>query len=539
MIFLRESCFLILCWVGGILQTSPNFDPVKGCQSLSTGVLGGFFILVLVTCYAFYLQNIPNGGPKIPEIHSWLPGDFRFKGLNRTYVDVMLMMMTGFGFMVTWEFVCHRALKVLTLMGAALGVGVLVGITVKSPTLGRGLALFGVFWTWFDWGLFTICLFWLVPWILTGLFGHQKLFFSSWRWALKTAFWRWFAGWILFVGVMLVMFYHPFYRNAYYENWRISCGFLFGLYTFCGLPYAFVTNWLRGHKAENRSDPGFVLLLLGRSVIQSFFKRSKWRVGHQLRNRRVGIVLRDLLVKLFWVPLMISFLFIESGNFFNFIAQWAKTGVGDSTLKMRFDLFYFTAYRALFVMDVSLGLIGYVASSRWLGNKSKSVEPTLFGWVVALMCYPPFNTVTEGYLPYHANFGTPFVFWGAEWIDVVFKFITLAMFSVYVWATMAFGLRFSNVTHRGIITRGPYAYIRHPAYFAKNLAWWMESIRSFASPWQFLFLGLWNLIYYLRAITEERHLRQDPDYGVYAERVRGRFFPKFQTKKSPSKRGLF
>ena len=44
---------------------------------------------------------------------------------------------------------------------------------------------------------------------------------------------------------------------------------------------------------------------------------------------------------------------------------------------------------------------------------------------------------------------------------------------VYAWATLALGLRASNLTNRGIVTTGPYRWLRHPAYVAKNLSWWI------------------------------------------------------------------
>ena len=105
------------------------------------------------------------------------------------------------------------------------------------------------------------------------------------------------------------------------------------------------------------------------------------------------------------------------------------------------------------------------------------------------------------------------------------KVLTIGFWSVYVAATLAFGLRFSNLTHRGIITRGPYALVRHPAYTAKILATWTSSLMFFTDPRQYLFLLLWNGVYYLRAVTEERHLSLDPDYRRYCERVRYRFIP--------------
>jgi protein-S-isoprenylcysteine O-methyltransferase Ste14 len=103
--------------------------------------------------------------------------------------------------------------------------------------------------------------------------------------------------------------------------------------------------------------------------------------------------------------------------------------------------------------------------------------------------------------------------------------LTLMLFFVYVWATVAFGLRFSNVTHRGILDTGPYRYIRHPAYATKNLAWWTESLSGFGSPWQFVYLAGLNAIYITRAITEERHLSTFQDYRDYMQRVRWRFIP--------------
>ncbi|HBR82737.1 MAG TPA: protein-S-isoprenylcysteine methyltransferase, partial [Erythrobacter sp.] len=50
--------------------------------------------------------------------------------------------------------------------------------------------------------------------------------------------------------------------------------------------------------------------------------------------------------------------------------------------------------------------------------------------------------------------------------------LLVALTGVYAWATFAFGLRFSNLTYRGVLTNGPYRFTRHPAYVSKNLFWW-------------------------------------------------------------------
>lgn len=36
----------------------------------------------------------------------------------------------------------------------------------------------------------------------------------------------------------------------------------------------------------------------------------------------------------------------------------------------------------------------------------------------------------------------------------------------------------------------------------------------------------WSLIYYMRAITEENHLRKDKDYLEYSKKVKYKFIPK-------------
>ena len=43
------------------------------------------------------------------------------------------------------------------------------------------------------------------------------------------------------------------------------------------------------------------------------------------------------------------------------------------------------------------------------------------------------------------------------------------------------GPRFSNLTHRGILTHGPYAWSKHPAYLSKNLFWWLSSLPFLAT----------------------------------------------------------
>jgi len=94
--------------------------------------------------------------------------------------------------------------------------------------------------------------------------------------------------------------------------------------------------------------------------------------------------------------------------------------------------------------------------------------------------------------------------------------------AIYSLSTITFGIRFSNLTHRGILTNGPYRFTKHPAYVSKNIGWWMVSVpflsqmgAADALRHSALLLAL-NIIYGLRAYTEERHLSRDPVYREYA-----------------------
>ncbi|MEL7686181.1 DUF1295 domain-containing protein [Citromicrobium bathyomarinum] len=181
----------------------------------------------------------------------------------------------------------------------------------------------------------------------------------------------------------------------------------------------------------------------------------------------------------------------------------------------------------LFVIDVQIGTVGYVMTLRPLDSHIRSGNPFLAGWVAALLCYPPFVygvMNAGGLLAYEAN-APGWRHWMADspLLLSVWGGWLVMLTGVYAWATVAFGLRFSNLTYRGVITHGPYRFTRHPAYLSKNLFWWsaslpflvtdggpMEAIRNVVG------LSLVSAIYYWRARTEEAHLLgEDAKYREY------------------------
>ncbi|MFM5913623.1 MAG: methyltransferase family protein, partial [Chakrabartia godavariana] len=183
----------------------------------------------------------------------------------------------------------------------------------------------------------------------------------------------------------------------------------------------------------------------------------------------------------------------------------------------------------MFVIDVAFATVGYLLTMKPLDAHIRTANPHMQGWVAALICYPPFVLMVEGGVLYY-QVGT----WGDNswhhWLDGspvllslwggVLVFLTTA----YAWATVAFGLRFSNLTHRGVITNGPYAFTKHPAYLAKNSYWWLATLPFLVTTDNMVdvvrntvTLALVSAVYYWRARTEEKHLSSDPAYIAYAE----------------------
>jgi isoprenylcysteine carboxyl methyltransferase (ICMT) family protein YpbQ len=181
--------------------------------------------------------------------------------------------------------------------------------------------------------------------------------------------------------------------------------------------------------------------------------------------------------------------------------------------------------RAMFLFDVCFGTIGYVLTMRPLDSHIRSPNPFVAGWIAALVCYPPFLLMgAGGPLDYRAGTQEWTVWFAAQHgVLLLWGCAILALIFVYAWATVIFGIRFSNLNNRGIITNGPYRYFKHPAYLSKNVAWWLIHVPFLSSlgPAEALqncmLLLLVNGIYYLRARTEEQHLMADARYRAYAE----------------------
>ena len=179
----------------------------------------------------------------------------------------------------------------------------------------------------------------------------------------------------------------------------------------------------------------------------------------------------------------------------------------------------------MFVVDVMFATVGYALTMKPLDAHIRSANPYAAGWTAALICYPPFILMNPGGPLDHHKAAGDWAMWFANYpvLLVVTGLALLLLTAIYAWATVAFGLRFSNLTHRGILTHGPYAWTKHPAYLSKNLFWWLSLLPFFAASGSLVdaarntaILAVVSGVYYWRARTEEAHLGQDPAYRAYA-----------------------
>jgi protein-S-isoprenylcysteine O-methyltransferase Ste14 len=223
------------------------------------------------------------------------------------------------------------------------------------------------------------------------------------------------------------------------------------------------------------------------------------------------------LVKGFFLPLMFTYCVRDTRIFINY----------DFSIIQNFRTFYDFAYYFIFLADVGLAGAGYFLALRVCDTHVRRTEPTFKGWMVVLVCYQPFWSWFSGaYFNYSGD-----LVWGV-WLEhspVMYKIwgsAILALYGVYLWATIMFGARFSNLTHRGILTNGPYRWTKHPAYISKILAYWLTFVPFVVlgsvgdSLRRCVLLGFVSYIYYIRARTEEANLGADPVYVQYSQWMR-------------------
>jgi protein-S-isoprenylcysteine O-methyltransferase Ste14 len=260
---------------------------------------------------------------------------------------------------------------------------------------------------------------------------------------------------------------------------------------------------------RNMSEPEDGLFYVGRLLVAPR-QPVRWDLVRQY--------LLGWIVKGFFLPIMIGFAYDD--------VNWMLSmNFSEELQKSR--AYYDIVYRGLYFVDVIYASAGYLFTMKLISAEIRSTDSTVGGWTVCLICYPPFwDFVSDNFLNYGNDYyWDQWVGWsGPMWF--IWGTVILVLVFIYVWGTASLGMRFSNLTNRGIVTAGPYRWTKHPCYIAKNISWWLISIPFVAGSTVSecvrgcIALSLLNLVYYLRAKTEERHLLKDPTYVEYVEWIR-------------------
>jgi hypothetical protein len=306
-----------------------------------------------------------------------------------------------------------------------------------------------------------------------------------------------------------------------WTTWAIIAGAYAALHYYWAGAYLFAMKWL--------GIAAVPMLLLSLPYVAWLDRRlteprdGAWHFGQWLLGGE-DVVLAEVwkhwrawVVKGFFLAFMLS---IVPGNFMPLIMRpWSEI-VAEPVAFAMFGI------ALMYLIDVHFATVGYIMTMRPLDAHIRTANPYGMAWVAALACYPPFVLMNPSGPLYYMGGAAEWHQWMAGSVPLLWIWggLLILLNAVYAWATVAFGLRFSNLTHRGIITHGPYRLTRHPAYVAKNGFWWLSSLVIL--PWDggvltalrnTALLAAVSGIYYWRAKTEEKHLLADPAYRAYWE----------------------
>lgn len=324
---------------------------------------------------------------------------------------------------------------------------------------------------------------------------------------------------------LALLFYHT---NRYYvgflsDRTQALLLWMAGIYSVVGLIYTFLAREAKPSHAYTALRAAARWLNGARRQVAGFSQGVSLPAASLAKEEITSLLF--LVLKVFYLPLMFEFM---TANWHTLAARWwSYSGVLQMPRVEAFNEFVFPCLIDLFfTVECALYAFGYAVESPRCRNVIRSVDTTLLGWGAALACYPPFNGFLNNYVAWYTSDEPQLT--NPAW-TVALRVVVLALFAFYLYGAFSLGTRCSNLTNRGIVTKGAFAYVRHPAYAAKNLAWWVGILPVLSVPKlvvpAVLSMAFWTLIYFLRAVTEERHLLQDPAYQAYCKTVRYRFIP--------------
>jgi len=342
-----------------------------------------------------------------------------------------------------------------------------------------------------------------VIFLRTPLRPSTGLDFSEFRFDVARVFYKLVGLNACYTFLAIVYWGCPVYSGGFFNDYYRAVAIVLPYLVLIAVPYvAFVDGFMK-QPEDNYYWFGRLLLFKSRGT--------SWKA--------LGQLLLGWIVKGYFLPLMFVFMVGDE----KFLLSLDLTNK-----KMTFLNIYHPTITLFFLLDLLAATAGYMLTFRLLDTHIRSSEPTFLGWFVCLFCYDPFNDIyMTNYFGY-AGGDDRWIQWLQDspqllmlWGSLIF--LAIAVYSI---AGLNFGIRFSNLTHRGVLTNGMYRFTKHPEYISKNMFWWMtfvpfisfvnNPISVIETARMCLLMGGVNLIYFLRARTEERHMSRDPVYVQYA-----------------------
>lgn len=394
------------------------------------------------------------------------------------------------------------------------------------------LTTFGAFWGFKSYGyhdqyfyiaIFVVPLFWAAGNLwrqrVSGSFYIERN--QSWTRLLHRAIVRYFVWLAVFYVGLSFYETHDFYSKhefnlVFMRDW-------FDLYIKYGALYFVLTLKFKASRTEDFYDNAIRLLLLTKyAFLAVFSRRERRRAAIAWRGKYNRKVLLNLVMRAYFIPVMVVQVYSGLKN----TISLSNNNFADFDIMV--VLFWITGI--LWLADALSAATAYSMETRWAENRSKSIDLTAGGWIICLCCYSPFNDITGTlftFAPSVTTYNTNDLLFNSYELLIALKIIEAVILSALVYSDLSLGPSGANITFKKLQNRGPYGIVRHPATVCKLTFWWMQSIMyiNFWS-WEIIFGHvMWNVIYILRALSEERHLQHFPEYRAYMKEVKYRFIP--------------
>lgn len=327
---------------------------------------------------------------------------------------------------------------------------------------------------------------------------------------------------VLYCGYQLYLITPP-YNNVDHRNTHLLFELFLHWYLWLGLPYFALTLTLKASRTEDFYDPAIRFIHVFKQILLRSLRgdrpRSVFRVLRRPYNRKVFL---NLLMRAYFIPVMVEQIAPSAINALTLLYQELAN---DNLLGM---LVLISA--ALWLLDIVNAAVAYCLESRWLENRSRSIDLTLGGWVVCLSCYTPLNGITGSlfaFAPHVASNRIDDLLINGLGFFYALKTVEIIFLATHIYTDISLGPSVANITLKKLQTRGMYSLVRHPGTVTKLLFWLIQSVfykKFWTAKYLFGYI-MWGSLYILRALTEERHLKKFSEYREYMKKVKYRFFP--------------